>query len=37
VALAANDNGAAKKFIDAIHRENPSLPGLDELKDRVGS
>lgn len=37
VALAANDIGAAKKFVDAIDRENPSLPGLDELKNRVGS
>ncbi|HEY7582677.1 MAG TPA: hypothetical protein VIB78_03540 [Acidimicrobiia bacterium] len=37
VALAANDIGAARKFVEAIDRENPSLPGLDELKDRVGS
>ena len=37
VALAANDKAAAQKFITAIDRENPSLPGLEELKNRVES
>jgi hypothetical protein len=35
VALAANDRGAAKKLIDAIERESPSLPGLADLRDQL--
>lgn len=35
VALAAGDKVAAKKLIDAIERENPKLPGLEELQSQI--
>lgn len=35
VALAADDKEAASKLIEAIAREDASLPGLDELRSQI--